>query len=44
MSVIVKPISAQLVSDADFFGKGVTIELILGSLLCHYCRLTKTKI
>ena len=36
MPLIVKPISAQLTKDGDFFGKAVIIRVILGPLLCGH--------
>lgn len=43
MPIIVKPISAQLNKDGDFFGKAVTLSDKLGSLLCGDDRSRKTK-
>jgi hypothetical protein len=42
MVFIIKPISAQLTKDKDLFGKMVTLDFILGSLLCLYNRTLKT--
>ena len=36
MVLIVKPISAQLTKDGDFFGKSVNNSYNEGSILCGY--------
>lgn len=42
MPLIVRPISANIVKDADFFDKAVIFILILGSLLHYQSRKLET--